>query len=90
MLQGDRLVKIYVAQNNTSYLVPGTILTSIFEYFVKALAYEGRLGGEENGVLRFPEDDQTAWVRPSLAFDASISSYEDIAWLWATLFLTQS
>ena len=62
MLQKDRLIKVYVAENATPYLLPGAILASISEYFVKALAHESHLGGED-GALRFPEDDQTAWVR---------------------------
>jgi hypothetical protein len=62
MLQTDRLIKIYVAENATPYLVPGAILTSISEYFVKALAHEKQLGGREDGTLHFPEDDQIAWV----------------------------
>ena len=60
MLQNDRFIEVFVGQRSKPYRVPEGVLTSISEYFVRALRNEDSLGGE-NGVLRFPADGPVVW-----------------------------
>ena len=60
MLHTDRFIKIFVAESPKPYLIPRSMLSSISEYFKRALANGDRFAGEE-GVMRFPEDDPMAW-----------------------------
>ena len=59
-LRSQRLIKIYVADASTPYLVQEAVLTGMSEYFKRALANADSFGGEKD-VMRFPEDDPVAW-----------------------------
>lgn len=66
-LQSDRLIEIYVGDPRAeppvkAIKVQQTLLEATSEYFVKALEHENALGkASEVGVLRFPEDNISAW-----------------------------
>ncbi|KAF2164644.1 hypothetical protein M409DRAFT_25038 [Zasmidium cellare ATCC 36951] len=54
-LKSDRLIQIFIGDENEPFLVQEGLLTNASEYFAKALKHELSLGSEL-GVLRFPED----------------------------------
>lgn len=54
-LKSDRLIKIFIGDENEPFLVQERLLTNASEYFAKALKHEQSLGSEP-GILRFPED----------------------------------
>ena len=56
----DRLIKIYVANFASPYLVPESTLSDVSDYFVKAIKNDG-LGNGIHGTLRFPVDEPEAW-----------------------------
>jgi hypothetical protein len=58
-LQRDRLIKVYVADNATPYLIQAAILSNIAESFIRALKNQESVSGEK-GVLKLPKDDQEA------------------------------
>lgn len=59
-LQGDRFIKIYIGDDINPYHVQEAALTTLSDYFVRALKHGKSFGGEEE-TLGFPEDDQTSW-----------------------------
>lgn len=59
-MQQDRPIKLYIAQEPAPYITTASTLCSISDYFIRSLKHQSSLGGETD-VMRFPEDDQTAW-----------------------------
>lgn len=59
-MRNDRLIKIFVGDQDQPYLIPETTLVNQCAVFEKFLKHENEFG-HEPGVLRFPEDNVAAW-----------------------------
>ena len=53
-------MKVFVGTDTTPYCVQESVLTSISDYFVKAIENQ-HLGTVQPGTLTFPEDSEDAW-----------------------------
>ena len=54
------MIKLFIGQQTTPYLVQETLLTDIATYFANAMKWDDR-SSEPSGILRFPDDDEDAW-----------------------------
>lgn len=90
----DRLIHVYIGTREILYLVSQVVLGTSSEYFVKAIKNE-RMGKNNVGVLRFPEDDEDAWelvlfwmIERKLPSAANTPCYEDARVFQGRLFNT--
>ncbi|KAF7187538.1 hypothetical protein HII31_11162 [Pseudocercospora fuligena] len=78
-LKKDRLIKLYVADDDEPYLIPESRLNQASEYFASAIKHE-KWGAAQDGKLNFPDDDRDAFeLLVFFIVEGSLPNFESLS-----------